>query len=121
VAYFAFGTLWQSLQTDSFNDAQLQTLSQQWQTNHFLDVMVRSFEIERDMTIDQAEPKIMLRDLRCQSAENNVAAQKPIKWKANGLRHSYASYRFAQTADAGRVAGELGNSAAVGTSTTANL
>lgn len=39
--------------------------------------------------------------------------RKPVKWKPNGLRHSYASYRFAQTGDAGRVAGELGNSAAV--------
>jgi hypothetical protein len=29
------------------------------------------------------------------------------------LRHSYASYRFAQIGDAGRVAGELGNSAVV--------
>ncbi|MCI0627624.1 MAG: hypothetical protein L0387_39240 [Acidobacteria bacterium] len=52
VVHFAFGTLWQSLQTDCFNDAQLQALGQQWQANHFLDVMVKSFEIERDMTID---------------------------------------------------------------------
>lgn len=29
------------------------------------------------------------------------------------MRHSYASYRFAQIGDAGRVAGECGNSAAV--------
>jgi integrase len=36
-----------------------------------------------------------------------------IKWKQNALRHSYASYRFAKIGDAGRVAGELGNSAAV--------
>lgn len=42
-----------------------------------------------------------------------IKHQKPVKWKANALRHSYASYRFAQTGDAGRVAGELGNSAAV--------
>jgi len=42
-----------------------------------------------------------------------VKAQKPVEWKANALRHSYASYRFALTGDAGRVAGELGNSAAV--------
>ncbi len=41
--------------------------------------------------------------------EDNAA----LKWKANALRHSYASYRFAQTADAGRVAGECGNSASV--------
>jgi integrase len=47
------------------------------------------------------------------NAEKGIAAQPPVKWKANALRHSYASYRFAQTGDAGRVAGELGNSAAV--------
>jgi len=46
-------------------------------------------------------------------AEKGITEQKPVKWKANALRHSYASYRFAQTGDAGRVAGELGNSAAV--------
>lgn len=45
--------------------------------------------------------------------ENNIRAQDPVKWKGNGLRHSYASYRFAQTSDAGRVAGELGNSPSV--------
>jgi integrase len=43
--------------------------------------------------------------------EKGMKAQKAVKWKANALRHSYASYRFAQTGDAGRVAGELGNSA----------
>jgi integrase len=42
-----------------------------------------------------------------------VKAQKPLEWKGNALRHSYASYRFAMTGDAGRVAGECGNSAAV--------
>ncbi len=45
--------------------------------------------------------------------EKRIKGEKPVKWKANALRHSYASYRFAQTGDAGRVAGELGNSAAV--------
>jgi len=45
--------------------------------------------------------------------EKSVKGEKPVKWKANALRHSYASYRFAQIGDAGRVAGELGNSAAV--------
>ena len=45
--------------------------------------------------------------------KNSVKAQKPVAWKQNALRHSYASYRFAQTGDAGRVAGELGNSANV--------
>jgi site-specific recombinase XerD len=42
-----------------------------------------------------------------------IKAQKAVEWKSNALRHSYASYRFAQTGDAGRVAGECGNSAAV--------
>jgi len=42
-----------------------------------------------------------------------IRAQAPVKWKGNALRHSYASYRFALTNDAGRVAGECGNSAAV--------
>ena len=45
--------------------------------------------------------------------EKNIKQQKPVKWQRNGLRHSYASYRFAQIGDAGRVAGECGNSAAV--------
>jgi len=45
--------------------------------------------------------------------DKGIKAQKPVAWKANALRHSYASYRFALTNDAGRVAGELGNSAAV--------
>jgi integrase len=46
-------------------------------------------------------------------AANDNPAQKAVVWKGNGLRHSYASYRFAQTGDAGRVAGELGNSSTV--------
>jgi len=46
-------------------------------------------------------------------AEKGVTAKTAVQWKANGLRHSFASYRFAQIGDAGRVAGECGNSAAV--------
>ena len=46
-------------------------------------------------------------------AEKRTAKEAGIAWKRNGLRHSYASYRFVQTMDAGRVAGELGNSAVV--------
>ncbi len=46
-------------------------------------------------------------------AKRNTARAACVKWKKNALRHSYASYRFAQTTDAGRVAGELGNSAAI--------
>jgi integrase len=45
--------------------------------------------------------------------ENGIEGRKAVEWKSNGLRHSYTSYRFAQIGDAGRVAGELGNSAAV--------
>jgi integrase len=47
------------------------------------------------------------------NADAGTPAKPPVKWKQNGLRHSYASYRFAENGDAGRVAGELGNSAAV--------
>ena len=46
-------------------------------------------------------------------AQQATARAAGVDWKGNALRHSYASYRFAQTMDAGRVAGELGNSAAV--------
>lgn len=45
--------------------------------------------------------------------EKGIKGQKAIKWKANALRHSYASYRLAQIGDAGRVAGEMGNSARI--------
>lgn len=34
----------------------------------------------------------------------------PLKWKQNGLRHSYASYRLAITNDAAQVSLEMGNS-----------
>jgi integrase len=46
-------------------------------------------------------------------AQQATADAAGLTWKANGLRHSYASYRFAKIGDAGRVAGELGNSASV--------
>jgi integrase len=45
--------------------------------------------------------------------DKGIKPQEPVKWKANGLRHSAASYMFALSNDAGRVAGYLGNSAAV--------
>ncbi len=38
------------------------------------------------------------------------AGSLPFKWKQNGLRHSYASYRLAITNDAAQVSLELGNS-----------
>ena len=46
-------------------------------------------------------------------AQKDTAKRSGVGWKANALRHSYASYRFAIIADAGRVAAELGNSASV--------
>ena len=45
--------------------------------------------------------------------EAGIKGASPVRWMTNALRHSYASYRFALTNDAGRVAGELGNSASV--------
>lgn len=43
----------------------------------------------------------------------SVPTFPPITWKANALRHGYASHRLAVTADAVRVAHEMGNSATV--------
>jgi hypothetical protein len=34
----------------------------------------------------------------------------PFKWKQNGLRHSYASYRLAVMEDVSKLSLELGNS-----------
>ena len=45
--------------------------------------------------------------------QRSTAESAGVALKSNALRHSYASYRFAQTSDAGRVAGELGNTAKV--------
>jgi hypothetical protein len=45
--------------------------------------------------------------------QHDTAKAANVTWKHNALRHSFASYRFAQTGDAGRVAGELGNSTAI--------
>ncbi|MBL9169898.1 MAG: tyrosine-type recombinase/integrase [Verrucomicrobiales bacterium] len=42
-----------------------------------------------------------------------AATTAGVKWKHNGLRHSYASYRFALVPDAGKIASELGHSPAV--------
>jgi len=39
-----------------------------------------------------------------------VAAQAGVKWRQNCLRHSWASYRLAETQDVNRVALEAGNS-----------
>lgn len=41
---------------------------------------------------------------------NGIKAQAAVTWKANALRHSYASYRLAQTQNAAQVALECGNS-----------
>lgn len=46
-------------------------------------------------------------------AHYRTAVAAGVKWVKNGLRHSYASYRFAESTDAGRVSGEMGNSADV--------
>jgi integrase len=47
------------------------------------------------------------------TARLEVAQAAGVAWRQNALRHSYASYRFALTGDAGRVAGECGNSASM--------
>lgn len=56
---------------------------------------------------DKVWPHDGWRMYRAVTAAIRAAGVKP---KPNALRHSYATYRFAQTNDAGRVSGELGNS-----------
>jgi len=46
-------------------------------------------------------------------SEKMVAAQDPVKWKHNGLRHSFISYRLAMLQNDSQVALEAGNSAGV--------
>jgi len=45
-----------------------------------------------------------------QLADKKGRALPKMRWKANALRHSFATYRLAEIGDAGRVATELGNS-----------
>jgi integrase len=45
--------------------------------------------------------------------EKKIEAMKPVTWKQNALRHSFISYRVADTADVARVALESGNSPAM--------
>ena len=40
----------------------------------------------------------------------SVARESKLRWKCNGLRHSFISYRVAQIQDVNRVALEAGNS-----------
>jgi integrase len=42
-----------------------------------------------------------------------LAAAADVEWKRNGLRHSFGSYRTAQTSDLPRVSYEMGNSPAM--------
>jgi len=48
-----------------------------------------------------------------QRARAETVKASGVAWKANGCRHSFASYSFALCADAGRVAGYCGNSPAM--------
>ena len=43
-------------------------------------------------------------------AEQNTAKVSGVKWKKDALRHSYTSYRLAQTQNVAQVALECGNS-----------
>lgn len=42
-----------------------------------------------------------------------TAEKAEVTWKANGLRHSFATYRYAETQNAGTTAAELGHSSAI--------
>jgi integrase len=47
------------------------------------------------------------------NSQQDTAKAAGLKWKANGMRHSFVTYSFALSADAGRVAGYAGNSPAI--------
>jgi len=46
-------------------------------------------------------------------AANGIAAQDPVEWKHNALRHSFISYRVAAIQNVPQVALEAGNSPAM--------
>jgi integrase len=46
-------------------------------------------------------------------AQSATSVKAEVDWVHNGLRHSYGSYRFAETCDIGRLSGEMGNSPSV--------
>lgn len=77
----------------------LQRQGKVWQGNH------KEFYQAQKATAQNTEVK--------ENPQIQARAVKALAWKANALRHSFASYRFAEIGDAGRVAGALGNSAAV--------
>ena len=47
------------------------------------------------------------------NAAKGIPAKAAVKWKSNALRHSFATYSFALSNDAGRIAGIMGNSPAI--------
>jgi integrase len=47
---------------------------------------------------------------RMAECQDKTAQTAGVKWKRNGLRHSYCSYRLSQTKNAAEVALEMGNS-----------
>jgi integrase len=54
----------------------------------------------------------LFRSRRIVDSAIKFAKRLGIPWKANCLRHSYATYRLSMVPDAGRIALEMGNSAA---------
>ena len=61
----------------------------------------------------QSGPVWRLSEIALSKTQQKTAETAGVKWKHNALRHSYASYRFAQVGDAGRVAAECGHRADV--------
>ena len=45
--------------------------------------------------------------------QQKASLKSEVPWVHNGLRHSFGSYRYAQLGDAGKLAGEMGNTASV--------
>lgn len=57
--------------------------------------------------------KQLVKIVNGRAEKDGEPALPAVPWKKNGLRHSFISYRVAETADAPRVSDEAGNSVAV--------
>ena len=69
--------------------------------------------LERWLTISQRDGGLVWPNTKAMFYKTRlrVAAEASVKWRQNCIRHSWASYRLAETHDVNRVALEAGNSA----------
>ena len=61
----------------------------------------------------RAEGQIVTNEWKVRMLIKKACVQSKVAWKKNALRHSYATYRLAQTQDIGKTSMEMGNSPGV--------